>query len=183
VFWGVGIAEIAAIVAHEVTASDVSRRILSVVMVNGGSPKDLQLTSLSTGGVLLIAFGTLLRMWCYRKMKNLFTFDVSVRKDHKLVTTGPYSVVRHPSYSGLLAAYIGMACWHGTRGSWLTESGVLNTTGGKVFFGTYSAFMLVALIGLLRRGAVEDRELRKTFGKQWEEWARRVPYSYVPWIY
>jgi protein-S-isoprenylcysteine O-methyltransferase Ste14 len=184
VYWAVGIAEIATIVAHELASpSDLSRRIQSNFMLNGGSPKNLRLTPLSVGGVLFIAFGTLIRMWCYRKLKNLFTFEVSIRKDHKLVTTGPYSVVRHPSYSGMLVAYIGLTCWHGSRGSWLRESGVLDTVGGKVFFGTFTAYILGILAALLKRGPVEDCGLRKTFGNQWDEWARRVPYLYVPWIY
>jgi protein-S-isoprenylcysteine O-methyltransferase Ste14 len=183
VFWIVGIAEIATIVAHELSPSDVSSRIQSTFMVNGGSPQVLQLTSISVGGMLFIALGTLLRMWCYRTLKNLFTFEVSIRKDHRLVTTGPYSVVRHPSYSGMLAAYIGMVYWYGTQGSWLRESGVLDTVGGKIFFGTFIVYMLGVLAALLGRGTVEDRALRKTFGKQWDEWARRVPYLFMPWIY
>lgn len=183
VFWAIGIAEIATIVAHELLPSDVSRRILSAFMISGRSPQNLQNTTSSIVGLLLIALGTLLRIWCYRTLKNLFTFDVSIRQDHRLVTTGPYSVVRHPSYSGLLAAYIGTGCWYGIRGSWLKESGVMDTIGGKIFFGGFTVYMLGVLVALLKRGTVEDLGLKKTFGKQWEEWARRVPYSYVPGIY
>lgn len=170
------------IAAHE-SPSEISRRILSVLMVNGSNPENLHvITPLSVAGVMLIASGTLLRMWCYRTMKNLFTFDVSIRKDHKLVTTGPYGVVRHPSYSGIVLVYIGAACWFGSRGSWLRESGVLDTTGGRVAFGTYGFLMTAILVALLKRGAVEDRAMRQTFGKQWDEWALKVPYSFVPWI-
>ncbi|CAJ0838843.1 2314_t:CDS:2 [Entrophospora sp. SA101] len=44
-------------------------------------------------------FGALLRLWCYRSLDEFFTFDIKVQKDHKLITTGPYSLLIHPSVS------------------------------------------------------------------------------------
>ncbi|KAF9468409.1 hypothetical protein BDZ94DRAFT_1246743 [Collybia nuda] len=122
-------------------------------------------------------------MRCYQVMKAFFTFDVSIRKDHKLVATGPYGVVRHPSYSGMLMVYVGMVCWYGSRGSWLRQSGILETRGGIVFFGMFGAMMGSVLVGLLRRMSVEDGILRKKFGEVWVEYANNVPYSLIPWIY
>ena len=51
-------------------------------------------------GSMLTAAGGLLRLWCYQTLGRFFTWDLAVRKDHKLVTIGPYSIVRHPSYLG-----------------------------------------------------------------------------------
>jgi ATP-binding cassette subfamily G (WHITE) protein 2 (SNQ2) len=150
-------------------------------------PKDnaqsLRLTPLSVAGMVLITFGTALRMRCYQAMKTFFTFDLSIHKNHRLVTTGPYSVVRHPSYSGMLAVYIGMGCWFGSRGSWLRESGVLETTGGRAFFGSFAMMMGGVLLGLFSRMSVEDGVLRKRFGEEWVAYARRVHYSLIPWVY
>ncbi len=46
---------------------------------------------------------------------------VAVKEDHKLVTSGPYQWVRHPFYSGLLAATLGAALvfaeWHALVGA------------------------------------------------------------------
>ena len=184
VIWSIGFVEMAIIVAREwPLPSEILSKILSVFMPNGSGPENLHITHLSAGGMMCIAFGGILRLWCYRTLKHLFTYEISIRKDHKLVTTGPYSVVRHPGYSGMLIAHIGAIYWYGTRGSWLRESGVLDTAGGKIFFGSFAAFMMTVVFGLLKRGALEDRAMREAFGKQWDEWARRVPYSYVPWIY
>lgn len=116
-------------------------------------------------------------------MHRFFTFEVTIQKGHELITAGPYSVVRHPGYSGSLAVYIGMFCWYGARGSWLRESGVLGTAGGQIIFGFLAVAKIVNLIGLLKRMPFEDMLLKNKFGEVWSEWARKVPYSLIPWVY
>lgn len=37
--------------------------------------------------------------------------------------------------------------------------------------------------GLISRMAMEDAALRMTFGREWEDWASRVPYKLIPLIY
>jgi protein-S-isoprenylcysteine O-methyltransferase Ste14 len=115
-------------------------------------------------------------------MNELFTFEATISKTHRLVTTGPYSVVRHPSYAGLLLMDVGIVCWFGSRGSFLRESGVLATVTGKLFFGNFAAWMLAVLVALLQRATVEDAALREKFGSEWEDWARRVPYAFLPGV-
>jgi protein-S-isoprenylcysteine O-methyltransferase Ste14 len=46
--------------------------------------------------------GCLLRLWCFECLKEFFTFSVTIKKDHKLITTGPYSLLVHPAVSYLL---------------------------------------------------------------------------------
>lgn len=116
-------------------------------------------------------------------MRGFFTFEVSIQKGHKLITTGPYSAVRHPSYAGMSAIYIGMFCWYGSRGSWLRESGVLHTAGGQALFGSLTTALIAVLIGLLKRMSLEDAALKSNFGEAWTKWAREVPYSLIPWVY
>ncbi|RIA82156.1 hypothetical protein C1645_881195, partial [Glomus cerebriforme] len=41
--------------------------------------------------------GALLRLWCYKCLKDFFTFNVTIKENHKLITTGPYSLLVHPS--------------------------------------------------------------------------------------
>ncbi|CAG8462160.1 10328_t:CDS:1 [Scutellospora calospora] len=42
-------------------------------------------------------FGAMLRLRCFKVMKEFFTFNVEIKKNHKLITTGPYSLLIHPS--------------------------------------------------------------------------------------
>src|SRR6266498_1396694 len=49
---------------------------------------------------LLIVLGSTLRIYSIQTLGHYFTCNVEILKDHKLVTTGPYKYIRHPSYSG-----------------------------------------------------------------------------------
>jgi len=181
VYWAVGFAEIVVIMANE-SSSSLMKNIVSMLMI-GGNEDRLRLTPLSIIGLCTISLGTLLRLWCFRVLEDLFTFEISIRENHRLVKTGPYSVVRHPSYVAVWTLEIGTLCWHTAQGSWLRESGVLGTLIGRAFFGIFTLLSIGVRVALSKRAAVEDAALKKRFGKEWEEWARRVPYSFVPGVY
>ena len=55
-------------------------------------------------GSFLLYAGTILRVFCYHTLGRHFTFELAFKKDHKLITNGPYAFVRHPSYLGLIVA-------------------------------------------------------------------------------
>jgi len=116
-------------------------------------------------------------------MGPLFTGALAIRKNHKLITSGPYGVVRHPSYSGILAVLAGLVCWFCSSGSWLRESGVLEFTAGSVFFYTFGLRLWIAIMVNVSRMGREDKELRRVFGEEWDAWARWVPYRLVPGLY
>ena len=96
------------------------------------SPKCLPPFILGTG---LVIAGALLRKWCFKAMGRMFIFETQLVKEHKLVTSGPYAYVRHPSYSGVAMIYFGLAIWQASLGSWTRESGVLDNITGKVCIG------------------------------------------------
>jgi protein-S-isoprenylcysteine O-methyltransferase Ste14 len=113
-------------------------------------------------------------------MKQHFTFELSVLKKHKLVTHGPYSVVRHPGYAGTATVYVGILTWLLSRGSWLRESGILETTSGRVWSGVIMCWMGGIITSLFSRMYKEDVQLRQVFGKEWDDYARKVPYRLIP---
>ena len=45
--------------------------------------------------------GSILRVWCFKCLKEYFTFHVTIKDEHKLITTGPYSSLIRPSVSNL----------------------------------------------------------------------------------
>ena len=135
-------------------------------------------------GLTLIILGTWIRLMSYRHLGRFFHFEVSIQKDHELIVSGPYSVVRHPAYTGLTLIFAGMFPWHLSKGSWIMESGLWNTMSGKLLVVMYfSVFNILASIMGLSRMSKEDIALRKQFGKKWDDWEKRVPYSFFPGIY
>jgi protein-S-isoprenylcysteine O-methyltransferase len=65
--------------------------------------------------VLMLA-GLTLRWVAILTLGKLFTVDVAIQAEHPVVDSGLYHVVRHPSYSGMLLAFIGLGVFFG---SWL----------------------------------------------------------------
>ncbi|OCH94850.1 hypothetical protein OBBRIDRAFT_831441 [Obba rivulosa] len=134
-------------------------------------------------GWVLTVVGGFVRWQCYRALGRLFTYQIAVRKGHRLVTDGPYSVVRHPSYTAGIVGFCGMAVCLACPGSWVRESGVLTTAWGRTImygWGTWTAY-LVSMLCL--RTPEEDRMLRKQFGEEWDTWAAKVPYRLLPGVF
>ncbi|KAF8917149.1 hypothetical protein CPB85DRAFT_1374275 [Mucidula mucida] len=123
------------------------------------------------------------RILSYNELGFMFTFELARKRDHKLVTTGPYAIVRHPSYAGAMFGVLGsVVCFMG-RNSWIKESGFIETVAGVVFVGVslgVSGFGSVLAVIRLRS---EDDFLRNEFGVVWEKWAKEVPFKLVPGVY
>jgi protein-S-isoprenylcysteine O-methyltransferase Ste14 len=66
-------------------------------------------------GAVLTASGLLFTVWARMHIGTNWSGIVTIKQGHELVTTGPYALVRHPIYSGLLLAFIGSAM---ARGEW-----------------------------------------------------------------
>jgi protein-S-isoprenylcysteine O-methyltransferase Ste14 len=69
------------------------------------------------GGAVLIAAGLVIRWSAIRTLGRFFTVKVTVREGHRVVKEGLYRHVRHPSYSGALLAFVGLAV---SFASWAT---------------------------------------------------------------
>ena len=65
----------------------------------------------------------------------------------------------------------------------MRESGVLKIAMIKIFLGLYCGLVAAIMFGLLRRMSKEDKALYLLAGKDWEDWAERVPYRLFPSIY
>jgi protein-S-isoprenylcysteine O-methyltransferase Ste14 len=63
---------------------------------------------LASASVVLFVAGLILRWWAIIMLGRFFTVDVTIEKDHELVERGPFRIVRHPSYTGVLLAFVGL---------------------------------------------------------------------------
>ncbi|TFK44261.1 hypothetical protein BDQ12DRAFT_672666 [Crucibulum laeve] len=134
-------------------------------------------------GVSMIYFGAFIRQRCYTALGKLFTYEMSIRSDHYLVTTGPYAFVRHPGYTGVLLTVTGVAVWHTCPGSWTRECGVMSTNIGRVAATVYLILVSLITSGLLLRMSKEDEALKRNFQKDWEKWSEEVPYRLIPGLF
>ena len=79
---------------------------------------------------------------------------------------------------------VGWLPWQLSKGSWIVESGLWNTMLGKLLVVIYfSAFNILISVLILVRMSKEDTALRNHFGKKWDDWVKRVPYSTFPGVY
>lgn len=68
-------------------------------------------------GVLIFVVGLLLRWYAIVFLGRFFTVDVAIAADHRVVDSGPYRRVRHPSYTGALLAFVGYGI---CLGNWIS---------------------------------------------------------------
>jgi protein-S-isoprenylcysteine O-methyltransferase Ste14 len=114
-------------------------------------------------GVVLFAAGLLLRWWAIITLGRFFTVDVTIEKDHELVERGPFRAVRHPSYTGVLLAFVGLGL---SLCNW--------------------AALLVILVPIgaafIHRMNVEEDALSRALGAHYAEYMKRTK-RLVPFIY
>jgi protein-S-isoprenylcysteine O-methyltransferase Ste14 len=59
-------------------------------------------------GLTMFLLGLALTVWAYRTLGRFFSLEVQVQAEHRIVNTGPYRLLRHPGYAGVLLAFIGL---------------------------------------------------------------------------
>jgi protein-S-isoprenylcysteine O-methyltransferase Ste14 len=107
----------------------------------------------SWAGLVLLWCGIGLRVWSFRTLGRLFTFTVQTSPGQPVIARGPYRLVRHPSYLGMLLAVLGLGL---LIGNWLSL--VLLTT--------------CATCGLVYRIHVEEQALVRSMGDDYRDYAR-----------
>ncbi|KAI0760879.1 hypothetical protein BD413DRAFT_253514 [Trametes elegans] len=180
--WTLDLCEIIAIIAAD-TNSDLGNKLLAFLFHDPADVHRLAVTPVFLAGVVLLLIGGGIRKLCYITLGRHFTFELSLLHKHELITTGPYSFVRHPSYTGILPAIAGQLIVEFTPGGWYAESGGLATAGGKAVVVGWTLWWIVLFSGFVRRVPIEDAVLRDEFGGQWHDWARKTPYAIIPFVF
>src|SRR2546426_9152952 len=81
-------------------------------------------------GIFLMFLGILVRQWAIAVLGRFFSLTVRVAEDHRVVERGPYRLVRHPSYTGGLITFIGLALAVQSLGALLVLLGVFSVSYG-----------------------------------------------------
>jgi protein-S-isoprenylcysteine O-methyltransferase Ste14 len=113
-------------------------------------------------GVLLYAAGGVLRLAPVFVLGRRFSGLVAIQPEHRLVSSGLYGVIRHPSYLGLFVLSLGWGL--------AFRSGV----------GVILAVLTVPV--LLARIDAEERLLSETFGAEYDAYRART-WRLIPYVY
>ena len=123
----------------------------------------LQALALALGALLYFP-GLGLALWGRLALGEMYNVSMAVgvqlHAGHRLVAGGPYAIVRHPIYAGII-----MAAW-----------------GGLLIYRTWTCvFAAFVFLGLAVRARREEQALAAEFGPEWDAYCRRVP-GWIPRI-
>jgi len=113
-------------------------------------------------GLLMVVLGLAFAVWARAHLGRNWSGTVTVKEDHELIRTGPYGMVRHPIYAGLLFAILGSTV---AFGEWR----------GLLAFG----LLTIAFLFKLRR---EERFMSESFPNDYARYRVEVP-ALIPFIH
>ncbi|HXW74825.1 MAG TPA: isoprenylcysteine carboxylmethyltransferase family protein [Steroidobacteraceae bacterium] len=106
-------------------------------------------------GVVLLAAGLGFAVWARMHLGRNWSGTVTIKEGHELIRSGPYALVRHPIYTGILAALLGTAIASGTVHAAL-------------------GFFVIA-VALLRKMRIEEAFLSETFPDEYPRYRAQLP--------
>src|SRR3984957_11654607 len=112
------------------------------------------------GAAIAIA-GVLFAVWAREHLGSNWSSAVTIKQGHELITTGPYAVVRHPIYTGILIGFLGMAI-------------AISEVRGFIDFGLIFLAFWIKL-------RMEEQWMRAQFGEVYSTYARRTA-ALVPYL-
>jgi len=113
-------------------------------------------------GISAFVLGAALRWYAIFYLGRYFTVDVRVAEHQHVVDTGPYRFIRHPSYTGALLEFFGLALCIGNR---------------------WSLLMLVPIVLVFAyRMRVEELALERGLGEAYASYRRRTK-RLIPFVY
>ena len=123
------------------------------------------LWNFGTGGIYLLEVlnlaGTLFTWWARIHLGRFWSNAITRKEGHRVIDTGPYGLVRHPIYTGLLLMFAGTAL---AAGEW---RGVLAVA--------------IAAAAFWRKLRLEENVMRRQFGGAYARYAERVP-ALIPFV-
>lgn len=133
----------------------LAKRFLPIAICGTSHCEDVALALLCLG--MAIRWGSIFYLGRY------FTVNVAITEGHRLVVTGPYRYVRHPSYTGLLITFLGV--------------GIHTNNWVGLFALTVPVFSAIS-----RRIAVEEFAMFDEFASAYTDYQRRTK-KLIPLLY
>ncbi|SDJ68850.1 methyltransferase family protein [Salimicrobium halophilum] len=137
--------------------------LVSILFIMWLDPWTVMAPPVRWAGIVLYGLGVGLRLWGIIHLKEQFTRNVSVSEGSHLVSTGPYRVLRHPLYTGLLSITAGFALSNGSVAGFIIG-------------------MLAVGASLLYRIRLEEAMLVGQHGNMYVQWCKKR-YRLIPFFY
>jgi protein-S-isoprenylcysteine O-methyltransferase Ste14 len=106
-------------------------------------------------GIGLMLAGVAFRWWAIATLGSFFTFDVAIQTGQRVIETGPYRYIRHPSYTGALITLVGLGL---ALGNW---AGML-------------ALLACTAVAYAYRISVEEAALIAALGEPYRQYMQRT---------
>ncbi|KAK3804725.1 MAG: hypothetical protein JOS17DRAFT_725557 [Linnemannia elongata] len=147
---------------------------------------------------VLCLLGYALRKWSFVTLDRFFTYQLTIRSGHKLVQSGPYTYLRHPSYTGAILNGVCFTFLLFHQGLWnvftllasRAASAVLQTKvavptsvlGFETEYWTMLSYGLMMVYGTAYRVRNEEAMLKSHFGREWDVYASKR-WRFIPFVY
>lgn len=113
-------------------------------------------------GTVLTVLGSIAAFWARISLGRNWSNYVTYKKDHELITTGPYKYIRHPIYSGVILMFIGTFLYYGNL--------------------IVLLILAIATIYLSRRLAPEETIMTRLFSERYTDYMKRTK-RLIPGVY
>lgn len=172
--WRLGMRRSSPVVKRPKLSREVPYRILTLLGAAGVlastseplNPRLIELGARAALGWTLVGAATLgfaFAWWARIHLGRLWSATVTRKADHHVVDTGPYAIVRHPIYTGILIALLATALLRGTAMALV-------------------GFVLLA-VGFYLKARLEESFLRSELGKDaYDSYALHVP-MLIPFVH
>lgn len=105
--------------------------------------------------VVLVAGGFAFSWWARVHLGTMWSANITLKEGHRIIDTGPYALVRHPIYTGILFSAWATAVAHGNEHSFLGAA--------------------LMTLGFYLKSRREEQLLIVELGAPYEAYRRRVP--------
>lgn len=180
------VACVQSVIVHEPSNNPRSfhRTVRDLCPADGAFDPNRRFPLLAWAGCLAHILGALFRQWGRRSLGRFFTWEVSLRPEHKLYTGGPYKIVRHPCYLGTTLIQTGQLMFAFSGETFTHECLKWRFPGAFHGIRLLVILLAVTLFGMsYRRVSKEDALLKKQFEKEWERWAEKTRSRLIPGIF
>jgi protein-S-isoprenylcysteine O-methyltransferase Ste14 len=112
-------------------------------------------------GVIVLIIGIAFAIWARYHLGQYWSGTITIKEGHKLIRTGPYGLVRHPIYTGIVVGMLGTAIATGEVRGLIA--------------------LLLVIVAYIRKIGIEEGFLKAQFGDAYARYIHEVK-ALIPFI-